>query len=107
MGGSNTPKWMVYYDDRPPIMSGAVSPEDIPSDGIQWILYQHPEYGPQLLWGAEYYLWIEDRWHGLYLNDLERHLRKLVPALKYGRTTGDAAQAEAYMLGISEQQSWQ
>lgn len=107
MGGTNTPRWKVYYDDHSTFTSEDGPPTHAPPDGILWILFDHAEYGPQLIFGADYYMWVGDRWNAMYLNDLERHLRRLVPELKYARTTSDEKWKQAWAEALKEQHSWQ
>ena len=98
--------WVIYYDGRQ-IDSDLHRPWDAPAFGVQAILHDDQENGPQILSGRDWYWWARGQWwagdlHG-YL-DQAMHLSARWP--KQGRTVHDAEHEAALARAIADRRRW-
>lgn len=87
--------WRIYYDDGSTFSSEDGLPEEAPLDGIQGIAQEKDNGVKEFHEGFEYYYWMDDCWAHGRINSLERWLRKVLPALKYGRFTSNKIHKKA------------
>jgi hypothetical protein len=57
-------RFRIYYGDGSTYDG---SPENAPALNVQAVAWEHPEHGRQLMYGKDYYWWLDDEW---YLGDL-------------------------------------
>lgn len=83
--------WFIVYDDFSIISSDDVSPEDVPIDGVQWIVEFTDNGGKRNVHGMDYYRWTGDSWAGGHIGDLRDwlRLRNEIPIILYGRWISD------------------
>ncbi len=68
-------KWAAIYDDLSILTSDDYTPEQLPVDGVQWIVEQMCDHTRRYIHGVDYYRWTGDSWAGGNLKDLDRWLR--------------------------------
>jgi hypothetical protein len=92
--------WYAIYDDFSVYSSENTSPEELPVDGIQWII-EVVEGGFRNVHGMDYYRWTGDSWAGGGLNDLEKWLkiRNGTPIILYGRWMDDEGYQKIREIG--------
>ena len=83
--------WLVIYDDFSVYSSKDISPNDLPINGIQWILEFPDNGGKRNVHGMDYYRWTGDSWAGGNIGDLRDwlRLRNEIPIILYGRWMSD------------------
>jgi hypothetical protein len=82
--------WVIFYDNTNSVTNKDCKPEDVPPDGVQWIVEYMESGGKRFVHGMDYYHWTGDSWAGGNLSDLEKWIRLLLPQIKFGRWTSDS-----------------
>ncbi len=89
--------WEIWYDDGSRLSSEQTEWNDAPPDGVLFVLETFEDGKKQVHMGADYYLMLED---GTIVDctaaHMERHLRRLLPQLKYGRWSGNEIWEKAH-----------
>ena len=80
-----TTAWRIWYDDGSTFDSTQGPPEAAPLDGVIAVGTERENGHRRPRLGADYYFWTGDGWAVGDRADLERWLRRDLPALKYGR----------------------
>ena len=82
--------WKIWYDDGSTFSNEEGSWDAAPPDGILIVMETFDDGKKLVHMGSDYYLMLED---GTIVDcgvaHIERHLRKLLPQLKYGRWSGN------------------
>lgn len=89
--------WYILYDDGSRVSSEDTEWDDAPFDGVLFVMEQFDDGSETVHMSKDYYLMLED---GTIVSipggHLERHLRKLLPQLKYGRWSGNTVFEKAH-----------
>ena len=83
-------RWKIWYDDGSTFSSDDGSWEEVPSDGVLIIMEYHGSGQKEIHMSADYYYMEDGTIQHFPLGHLERHLKKHMPSLKYGRYTSEA-----------------
>ncbi len=84
---SESVKWKIWYDDGQTCSSEEMKPEEAPLDGVVAIVEKRKDRTVQVYQGQEYYFWNGENWVAGQVGSLDRWLRAVLPAVKYGRWT--------------------
>ena len=95
-------RWCVWYDNGKKVSSAECSPESLPADGVLVIVEKKRDRTVSVHEGKDYYYWNGENWVSGYVAALEKWLRSVLPALKYGVWTRDGIFREA----IEESERW-
>ena len=82
--------WTIFYDDSS-VYTEDTKPDELPIDGVQWIVEFLEGGGKRNVHGMDYYRWTGDSWAGGNIGDLRSWLRRRneIPIILYGRWISD------------------
>ena len=92
--------WTAFYDNGQTYTDSDYLPEDLPADGLQWIVEKLDSGGRRYVHGMDYYRWTGDSWAGGNVADLEKWIRLLFPIIKFGRWISDTDYEKIEQLAI-------
>lgn len=95
-------RWKAWLDNGKTYSSDDCAPNDIPSDGVLVIVEKKRDRTITVHEGRDYYFWNGENWVSGELASMEKWMRAIVPALKFGRWTADGIFREA----IDEANRW-
>ena len=91
--------WRIWYDDGTTFDSSQGPVEEAPADGVIAVADAR-KARPRS--GQDYYFWLGDSWAAGNQADLEKWLRRELPALKFGRWAPNAVYDETVARAVSE-----
>lgn len=69
-------RWHVFYADGKVLSSYDTKPENLPIDGVIWILEIMESGAQRNIHGSNYYMWTGDSWACGNIESLEKWLRR-------------------------------
>ncbi len=82
-------RWKIFYDNGQSYSNEDGLAEDAPIEGIVAVVEKLANRTVRIYEGRDFYFWNGENWVAGYQADLERWLRRILPALKYGIWTKD------------------
>ena len=77
--------WTIFYDDSSVYTERDARPDELPIDGVQWIVEFLEGGGKRNVHGMDYYRWTGDSWAGGHMGDLKKWFLAYKPESKWAR----------------------